>query len=581
MYLLGVSACMKSIIVIGCLAAVSSVVSQEEVCPPWFVYNSNITRYGGLQQYSHCVCGANLPFEIQCNIENYTSSLLSGNCAFWSSKTARTVVGHCPYVFPEHRLLGRIIKLPRNVQELNSFLCGSLNRETDGAICGRCANGTGPSVSSFGSQCAQCSPVNALYYVLLHYLPATIIFLFIVIAQVDITSTPFAYFILYSNAWVVYLHTPDGFSTYLGFTGQHYKYTLRVVFILHSIWSFDPLYFISPPLCISSQLEDIDIQYIEMAKTLYPFLLLFLTYVAIELHARDFKPVVMLWRPIYQRLIRMRRNWNPHVSLVQSFATVFLISYMKLICLVTTPFNLTNFVDDHGKYVENSKALYIDPSIQKGQPKHLCLIIISLVILFLIIMPPIMLLLLYPTRLFKWIQDCLSPRVNLALKIFVSTYQGCYKDGTNGTRDYRSIPAIILGAFIFLMATQYSLSSLAIFGNERPLIIWHINIILFAFSTGVFAVLRPHKNKVANNVGICLSVILCIGATLHIFVATYFTVNILVIFLAVSFLAIPHFVFYGYLLYQACLKCQLRRAIRKCCQVVHTRELEQQAILNH
>ena len=306
-------------LIAGLLVSVSLLAFEAsgEVCPPWFLYDSKITILSAPQQYSHCVCGEPLLFQIECN-EDYTSSLLSGNCAFWNNRTGRTVVGQCPYVFENHLLAGHSMKLPRDVLTLNSWLCSHLNRETGTTACGRCTNGTGPSVSSLGSQCTHCSPVNILYYILLHYLPATVIFLFILIVQVNITSTPMVYYILYSNAWSVYLQTPNGFSIYsLVFAGNYYKYILRAFFFLHSICTFDPLYVISPPLCISSRINDIDVQYFEMLKTAYPFLLLLLGYVGIELHARDFKPVVVLWRPIYRNITRLKRSWNPHLSLVQ------------------------------------------------------------------------------------------------------------------------------------------------------------------------------------------------------------------------------------------------------------------------
>ena len=147
--------------------------------------------------------------------------------------------------------------------------------------------------------------------------------------------------ILYANARVVYLETPDGFSTYVAFTGQHYKYTMRAVFILHSLWSFDPLFIVSPSLCISSHLDDIDIQYIKILKTLYPFALLFLAYVGIQLYARDFKPVVLLWKPIHNKIIRLNKSWNPHLSLVQAFSTIFFISYLRLVSLIFKPIIMT------------------------------------------------------------------------------------------------------------------------------------------------------------------------------------------------------------------------------------------------
>ena len=50
-------------------------------------------------------------------------------------------------------------KLPQNI---NSMICNNLTREVGQSVCGRCSNGTGPSVSSVGSQCTcvQCNALN-------------------------------------------------------------------------------------------------------------------------------------------------------------------------------------------------------------------------------------------------------------------------------------------------------------------------------------------------------------------------------------------------------------------------------------
>ena len=126
------------------------------------------------------------------------------------------------------------------------------------------------------------------------------------------------------------------------FTKTSYKYLLRAFLSLNSILSFDPLYYVSPPLCLSAHSEDIDIPYIEMLATLYPFFLLVLAFILIELHARDFNPVVVLFRPLHQKLIRFRSSWNPRASLVQSFATIFFISFTKLLFLIFKSYRPTN-----------------------------------------------------------------------------------------------------------------------------------------------------------------------------------------------------------------------------------------------
>ena len=103
---------------------------------------------------------------------------------------------------------------------------------------------------------------------------------------------------------------------------------------------------------------------------------------------------------------------------------------------------MTYFIDDHGQYVQNSRVTYIDPAVPIGHHKHICLSVISIIILGFMILPQILVLITYPTRLFRKFQDYLPPRVNIGLKMFVSTFQGGYKDGADGTRDNRSLSGL-------------------------------------------------------------------------------------------------------------------------------------------
>ena len=254
----------------------------DSQCLPWFVPDNS----SGLSQ---CVCSIYLPFMINCVQKEFASYLMQGHCAFHISDSNDTMVAQCPYVFPESLFEGFQLRLPKSVDTVNSFICTKLNREVGESTCGRCANGTGPSVTSIGSQCANCSSVNVLYYILLQYLPATIIFLLVLLVKINVTSAPMAHYVLFCNALAVFFRTHAGYYTVFAFTETSHKYILRAFLTLNAIWSFDPLYFVSPALCLSPHIEDIDIPYIDILVTLYPFLLLMLTFVLIELHARDFR----------------------------------------------------------------------------------------------------------------------------------------------------------------------------------------------------------------------------------------------------------------------------------------------------
>ena len=208
----------------------------------------------------------------------------------------QTVVGICQYVFPTHLIHNGFIRLPQKLSELNNFICGHLKREIRAPLCGRCTNGTGPSIYSIGSQCVSCSKVNILYYILLQYVPTTIMFLVIIMFRVSIVSAPMAHYVLYCNFLMLGSKTITGFYIISDITNIFTLVFIRICLTLNSLLTFDPLLFVSPPLCISESISEIYIPAFDTLATLYPFTLLLLTYIGIELHAKDFKPIVSLWR---------------------------------------------------------------------------------------------------------------------------------------------------------------------------------------------------------------------------------------------------------------------------------------------
>ena len=148
-----------------------------------------------------------------------------------------------------------IVPLPRNVSDLNTFVCGSLNREVKGPLCGKCTGDTGPSIYSAGNQCVPCSPVNVVYYLLLQYLPSTILFLVVILFRLNVTAAPVAHCLLFCNLIVIcILCEVTPFTLY---QTVWYKYFILIstlvkcVVTMTAVWSFDPLFFLSPPLCVS------------------------------------------------------------------------------------------------------------------------------------------------------------------------------------------------------------------------------------------------------------------------------------------------------------------------------------------
>ena len=89
-----------------------------------------------------------------------------GYCVTYNENLKALSIFNCPYFqldcYNHARYNGHrnciVIQLPRNLSQLNDYMCGPLNGE--GLVCSECADGIGPSVTSFGYRCANCSKMR-------------------------------------------------------------------------------------------------------------------------------------------------------------------------------------------------------------------------------------------------------------------------------------------------------------------------------------------------------------------------------------------------------------------------------------
>ena len=514
------------------------VVGSEE-CPPWFTLENTT---GSL--FPQCVCSTDKQPSIFCNQRLQKSYLNPGYCAFQDTATNGTLVTRCPYVFPKQLFIDEHIPLPSKVSELKSFMCGNLNREIGSYLCGRCTNGTGPAIYYFGSKCVPCSAVNILYYLLLQYLPNTIMFLAIIVFRINITAAPMVHYVLFCNIIVLIIGFFSGEYSNIMLSLEHkysyIKYILKIFLTMKALWTFDIFLFWSPPLCASKQMQDIYTPYLNTLAALYPFLLLLITYAAIQLHAHDCKLVVRLWKLFHRTYVRFRRAWDPNASMIQAFATLLFLSYTKFLLIMYEPIRLSNIYDQTMSSVNT--VMYLDPSIPRNDPKRIYSFLLSVIIFIFILLPPSLLMIIFPTRLFNKVSQYLKPRWIVSIKIFVDTFNGCYKDGTDGTRDYRAVSGYILATCLLFPSLKILFTS----QQSVPFIpsVYHILFIVF---TVLFAAMRPYKHTAANISGVALLA----AMTLLMFSIQLFLSHKKVAFIMMTvILGLPHCVFYNYLVYQ-------------------------------
>ena len=312
------------------LLLVISTIAAVEKCPPWFQWVNTSTYYG------YCVCDSPIPDSVVCDQRNQKSSIRLAFCVFYDSEKDRIVASECSFIFPESVVKDNVIPLPTDVGELNTFVCGNLNREVKGPLCGRCTGDTGPSIYSVGSECVPCSPVNVVYYILLQYLPTTLLFIVVLLFRVNVTAAPMAHYVLFCN--ILVFNCKFTLQLYTRMYSIGGPFIMKSATTLSAIWSLDALFFVSPPLCISTHMEDIYKPFIEFVATLYPFILLLMTYVAIELHAHGFTPIVVLCRPFHRVYVCIYRTWEPNAPIIQAFSSLSFLSYAKLNFLMMAAF---------------------------------------------------------------------------------------------------------------------------------------------------------------------------------------------------------------------------------------------------
>ena len=234
----------------------------------------------------------------------------------------------------------------------------------------------------------------------------------------------------------------------------------------------------------------------------YPLCLIVITWACVELHDHNFRPIVWLWRPFHRSFIHLRRGWNAKSSIIDVFASFFLLSFSKalyqiLILLTSLPIlHTTAFQDIH---LGNTLVLNSDMNVTFGSTEHLTFAIPAIITSGTFNFLPLLLLLLYPVRLFR---TCLSKcRLDgLAIKFFVEKFYDCYRDGCNGGKDMRSF-----ASFHFVLRLVFFISSmiggLLMISNNDPFfarnIVCTVALLLITFC-------RPYKEMYMNVLDVLL-----------------------------------------------------------------------------
>ena len=406
--------------------------SSNASCPPWFE-PSNGT----------CKCGKSIHDIVKCNETRQESAILQSYCMTYSELTGTVVVGACLYnglSYILYHLKDVYRPLPKSVGQLNDAMCGDFNRS--GQLCGECKTNHTPLIYSYDLQCTMCSDsqYNWIKYVAVAFVPLTAFLVLVLCCRISATSPRLYAFVTFNQVLAI----PANVRVLLLLANKESpprgSIILRILSTFYGFWNLDFFRTLIPhQICLN--VDALQALAIDYSIAFYPLVLIIITYLLIELHAHNCRVIVWIWRPFHRCFARFRQQCDVRTSIIDAFATILLLSNIKLLSL-SLDFLTPIYVYDMNGTVLGT-YLYYAASIEYFGKKHLPYAILAVFVVVAFILFPLILLLLYPLQCFQWCLGHCRIRWH-ALHIFVDAFQGYYKDGTKGTQDCRYFAGVYL-----------------------------------------------------------------------------------------------------------------------------------------
>ena len=329
--------------------------------------------------------------------------------------------------------------LPCDAGQLQNWSCPQhMNRR--GYLCSQCNEGYALPVYSYTLGCVKCKDYkyNWIAYLAVVYIPLTLFYIIVALFSINFTSPTLSgvimFFQIAANPGVVQLIVQEFNRKHLLIMGISISFAL--------LWNLDFLRKYRN-FCLNPNASALLIMSLELPVAVFPLVLIGVTFAMVKLHNQNIKPFVVGWKIICKLLKPVRRNVK--TSLVEVFASFIYLSCSRLLlaslyilmpCTMYT-YNPQSDLLTKRYFVMNS------PTVEYFGSQHLPFALLAIVLSTMFFTLPMFLLFLYP---FSWFQNILNKLGcnYIVLHTFMDVFQGGYKDGINGKRDYRYFSGFVL-----------------------------------------------------------------------------------------------------------------------------------------
>ena len=458
---------------------------EVQQCPPGYVLNQTRDIKGN--QNTQCVCSSstfNMKYEgiYRCDESNFQAFLRHG---YWigytcqhSNKEDDLLTGYCPrgYCFKERviSLTENVLPNDTNVKKLDHLICGEFRT---GILCGRCR---GNYTSYFHSDTFSCRSSQQcsngwIWYILSEIIPATCLFLLIILLDINFTTGGL-------NSLVFYFHIsntlPITANDFIRFPHAANALLIAYKFI---IGAFDLNFFNIEQLsfCLWKEAQALDIVAFKYVTVLYSLMLVVIIIFILRVCSNQCTSKVC------------RIKFSAQHSIIHGLSGFLIICYSectKISLILLTPGGLSGKGNSRERTILRKVAFY-NGELDYFQGKHLLYALPALFFIVIIGLVPPMLMIVYPLcyRVFGWLKISESRSVKLLcqciplekLKPLFDSFQSSFKD------EYR-----FFSGLYFL----YRLLALLIFAFSHSLTSFYTTIQgFFLLVLSINAIIQPYK----------------------------------------------------------------------------------------
>ena len=348
-------------------------------------------------------------------------------------------------------------------------------------------------------------------YFAVAFLPLTVFYIVAVLLSFNVTSSSFNGMVLVlqcvmSPQMLMMSHDALNFKSlnyltfnrstvdvYLTFNRSTVDVLFVIVASILSVVNLDFFRLVYPPFCLHPRANIFQILSLDYLVALYPFFLIFMTYVLVTAYDKRYRLVVWMWRPVQRCVHRHRNTWNIRTSLIEIFATFILFSYVKILNVSIQILAFTATYDVHGNKLQQHFTYY-DGTVEYFGSTHLPYALLAIAINFLFVVLPLLLLAVYPCRCFHKCLNYCGLR-SQALHVFMDAFQGNYRIQPHDLRYFSAYYLLMRLTMVFLMSITVSPIMLFFFG------------MLFFLSAAIVAVFQPYKVRAHNSIDSVLMIL--------------------------------------------------------------------------